>query len=306
MESLFPTPIVSLAPPPDLGLPPLPKPIDLDKPTHWRGDDGANCVIEVCGNFVGVAFLRGPLSKLPPERQEIKGFSAASRLRLFKLTNRIDYESAGRCTFVTSTWRDELGVPTSADVTYARSRFQRSLERLAGKEMPGLWRVEWKERRTGRWKGRLLPHVHVIYFKAGFLPVKDVGEAWSRAIGYRGRVSVKMNEITSLHMCLMYVSKYLAKLPAERNLDIASYLNTEPGGRHWGVFRKPLLPISEAVVIRVRPGQLVESIRKLATEAYVRTPQDREAGFCVFGEVAKRVRELVDEFCLTSPDGSVH
>lgn len=304
---LFPSPIVYKAiPPPSPGLPAMPKPLDLGRPTHWVGDDGANCFIEVAGNFAAVAFRRGPLSKPRPERQEIRGFSAASRLRLFKLTNQIDYESAGRCTFVTATWRDELGVPNSADVTYARSRFQRAMERIAGKEMPGLWRVEWKERRSGRWKGRLLPHVHVIYFKAGFLPVRQVGDAWAKALGFRGRVSVKMNEITSLHMCLMYVSKYLAKVAAERNLDIASYLNTSPGGRHWGIFRKPLLPMSETVLVRVKPGPLVESIRKLATEAYSRTPQDTEAGFCVFGEAAKRIRELVDEYCLTSTEGSVH
>ena len=172
--------------------------------------------------------------------------------------------------------------------------------------MPGIWRVEWAKRLTGVWKGRLMPHVHVIYFRAGFLPVKDVGAAWARSIGFRGRVDVKMNEITSLHMCLRYVSKYLAKVAAERNLDIASYLNTEPGGRHWGVFRKPLLPMSETVMVRVKPGPLVESIRRIATEAYAGTPQDMDAGFCVFGEVAKRIRELIDEYCLTSPEGSVH
>jgi hypothetical protein len=303
---LFPPPIVSLAIPASQGLPPLPKPLDLDRPTHWLGDDGYNVFIEVCGGLTAVAVRQGPLKKNPPVRQECKGFSPASRLRLFKLTNRLDFAVAGRCSFVTATWRDEVGCPTYREVTRARSLFQRNVEGLAGKKLAALWRVEWKQRKSGGLRGQLMPHVHLIYFDIPYVPLLDVSRAWARAIGWNGRVSLRIEEIGNLRKCLNYVSKYIAKLPEIGNLDIASYLDQTGKGRSWGTLRKNKLPLSEAVVVRVAPGPLVEAIRSLATRAYGKTPQDKDKGFCVFGSIAEEVRQLIAEFILTEPEGSVH
>lgn len=286
------------------GLADLPEPFDpksLLPPIRWLGDDGKNVFIEIQGSLVAVAFRRGPLSHPPPKREEVRGFSAGSRLRLFKLTNRLDFASAGRSTFLTSTWRDELGRPSPSEITLARSAFQRSIERMAETELPGIWRVEWQRRKSGRFKGEEMPHVHVIYFRAPYMKVQEVGKRWARSIGWAGRVSLRMNEITNLRHCLNYVSKYIAKMDVMSNLDIPSYLSRHAAGRKWGVYRKSLLPLCERTEIRVMPGNLVEKIRSVATEHYSKTPQDDGQGFVVFGEAAGKIQKIIDDYCLTLP-----
>lgn len=297
--SLFPPPSIATGPSESPGLPPLPRPLDTDRPIRWLGDDGRNVFIEVQGQLACVAFRRGPLSVAPPVRQEIRGFSAASRLRLFKTINRLDFGSAGRCTFLTTTWRDEVGRPDKEEITRARSAFQKSIERMADCELPGIWRVEWKKRKSGRYVGQVMPHVHVIYFRIPWLDKMDITAAWARAIGWAGRVSCKVKGIKDLRQAMYYISKYVAKLDDLCNLDIVSYLAKNVGGRPWGIYRKPMLPMADRTLIRVLPGQLVYRIRQIAVAAYAKTPIDEEKGFCVFGPASEEIGRLVDEYCLT-------
>jgi hypothetical protein len=297
--NLFPPPSFATGPPPSPGLPPLPRPLDTDRPIRWLGDDGRNVFIEIQGQLACVAFRHGPLSAAPPVRQEIRGFSAASRLRLFKTINRLDFSAAGRCTFMTTTWRDEVGRPDKHELTRVRSAFQKAIERMAGCGLPGIWRVEWKKRKSGRYVGQVMPHVHVIYFKIPYLDKIDITAAWARAIGWKGQVSCKVKGVKNLRMTLSYVSKYIAKIDDLSNLDIVSYLARIPAGRAWGIYRKDLMPMADRTLIRVLPGQLVYRIRQIAIAAYAKTPVDDETGFCVFGPASEEIGRLVDEYCLT-------
>lgn len=271
----------------------------MKRPIRWLGDDGRNVFIEVQGQLACVAFRKGPLAYKPAPREEIRGFSAASRLRLFKTINRLDFGSAGRCTFLTTTWRDELGRPDPEEITRARSAFQKSIERMAQSALPGVWRVEWQKRKTGAYAGQYMPHVHVIYFRIPYLEKEAVTDAWARAINWNRHVSVKINEIVNLRMCLYYVSKYIAKMDVFGNLDIVSYLARHQAGRKWGIYRKNLLPVADKTEMRVLPGTLVERIREAAIRAYDKTPVDKETGFSVFGPAAQEIQRIVDEFCLT-------
>jgi hypothetical protein len=269
---------------------------------RWLGDDGRNVFIEIQGQFAAVAVRKGPLAYTPTLRSECKGFSAASRLRLFKTINRLQFGDAGRCTFATMTWRDELGRPEPKQITQARSWCQRSIEGLAGKHLAGIWRVEWQKRKTGRYRHQLMPHLHVIYFNIPFVPKEAWTRAWGQAIGWPGHVSVKLEAIKELRQCLYYVSKYIAKVGDLSNLDIASYLNRYVSGRKWGTYRKNLLPVADRTEIRVPPGELVESIRRVATEAWAQTPQLADSGFTVFGPAAEKIQKLVDEYCTNGGD----
>lgn len=293
---LFPSPLSVYSHP--SGLKELPETAVVDPQIHWVGDDGANVFIEIQGQLCCVAVRKGPLSITPAKRQEINGFSKASRLRLFKLTNRLEFSRAGRCTFATQTWRDEVGRPTPAEITAARSNCQKSLERLAGQECAGFWRVEWKMRESGRFVGQPMPHLHVIYFNMPFVPVKDWAACWARAIGWEGRVSLKLEEIQNLRKCLYYVSKYIAKLDALSNLDIASYLSEYQGGRRWGTYRKNLIPVADKTEIRIPPGDLADRIRAVAIKAWDKTPVNPDVGFSIFGPAAQEVQRLVDEWVL--------
>lgn len=293
---LFPSPLCVYSHP--SGLAPLP-PLDRPKPEiHWVGDDGANVFIEIQGQLCCVAVRKGPLSAAPAKRKEINGFSKASRLRLFKLTNRLEFSRAGRCTFATCTWRDEVGRPSPAAITQARSNAQKSLERLAGQQCAGFWRIEWQNRLSGRYVGQPMPHLHAIYFNMPWVAKEEWSAAWARAIGWEGRVSVKLEEIQNLRKCLYYVSKYVAKLDALSNLDIVSYLSNYIGGRRWGTYRKNLIPLADKHELRVPPGELVDRIRAVATKAWEKTPINPDVGFSIFGPAAKEIQKLVDDWAL--------
>jgi len=244
--------------------------------------------------MLAVAISNGPLGYTPPKRQEIGGFSAASRLRLFKITNRIDFERAGRVTFMTTTWRDEVGRPSAKEITLARSDWQRSIERLCGGHVSGIWRTEWKKRLSGRYAGQPMPHIHTIYFRMPYLQKEAVTAAWARSIGWEGRVSVRLEEVVNLKACLSYVSKYLAKVPDLGNLDIESYLSSGTLGRQWGVYRKNELPLCDKWEFRIAPGPLLDKIRRLATEHYPKVTQDPGKGFVVFGNIAEKIAALCE------------
>jgi len=286
-------------------LPPRNQHVDVSRPIAWLGDDGKNCFIEVQGSLACVAFRRGPLAHRPPPRQEVRGFSAASRLRLFKITNRLDFSKAGRSTFLTSTWVDKLGRPDPAEITRARSAFQKSIERMSGCQLPGLWRVEWAVRKTGRYTGKYMPHIHVIYFRIPFLPIKEVEKVWARAIGWAREVDLSMIEITDIRKCLNYVSKYIAKLDVFSRLDIPSYLAAHQRGRKWGCYRKQRLPLAERTWLRVAPGLLADKIREVATAGYIKTPQGSQDGFVVFGAAAKEISKIIKEWELANVPGLV-
>lgn len=270
------------------GEPDLPRPRVVPEQPRWLGDDGRTVEIECQGNFAAVAIRNRPCKTNLKLRGKIKGFSSASRMRLLKLVNRLDLTPKGRSTFATFTWRDELGRPDKGCLTRARSQCQRTLERSAGEKWAGIWRVEWKERLTGCFCGQFMPHVHVIYFSVGYLPIATWSAAWASAIGWDGRVSVKVVEIRDIRRCMYYVSKYVAKPDGLCNLDIPSYLSTHIGGRMWGMYRKELLPFAEHRCVRVDTKGLAEEVRRIAREHRPETPEYEQVGFCLFGDGAKK------------------
>lgn len=263
---------------------------------RWLGDDGRNVFIECQGDFAAIAIRKGPLNYKPPKRGSICGFSRASRLRLLKLIHRFDPDRAGRATFATCTWRDELGRPTPERITQARSDCQRRIERLADKPLAGLWRVEWKIRRSGRFKGQWMPHLHCLYYDIPFIDKEDWSYAWAASIGWRDKVSVKLEECKNVAHVGRYVAKYMAKVDFSCNLDIPSYLNKHMRGRKWGVYRKELLPWAERKEIRVAPGKLVDKCRAIAKEQWAGVSDNPYEGFTIFGkaahEIANEIREL--------------
>ncbi len=302
--NLFPPPVLSYETP--SGLMPIPKLGVEDRPIHWLGDDGRNVFIEIQGQLAAVAIRKGPLKFERAKRGDVQGFSNASRLRMLKTMNRLDFSRAGKTTFATQTWRDECGRPSPLKITQARSVCQRDLERLAGRRLPAIWRVEWQVRKRGRLKGEYMPHVHVVYFGIPFIPKEDWTMAWARAIGFDGRVSVKLEGVENARKLCYYVSKYMAKPEWLSNLDIPSYLNKYLPGRKWGIYRRELMPWADKLDVRTAPGALIDRIREIATEQWAKCPESEESGFCVFGPAARKIQELVDSWLLTQPSESLH
>jgi len=286
------------------GLPDLPPLTRPDPPIHWLGDDGKNVFLEIQGQIACVAFANGPLPYEREKRKEISGFSPASRLRLFKVVNRLEWQRAGKCTFATVTFPDSLGRPEPKEITLARSLLHRGWERACGRKVAGLWRVEWEVRKSGRFLGQFMPHVHTIYFNVPFVPQKQFQEIWQSSLRTNVKVRVDLRKIKNVRMMLYYVSKYVAKIDGSSSLVIPSYLSKYLGGRKWGYYRRELMPYAPKFETRMAPCALVDKIRKIATEAYANTPALPDQGFTVFGPAAEQIKRLVAEHMLTT-DGEL-
>lgn len=268
---------------------------------HWLGEDGLNVFVEIQGQFAAIAFRKGPKSEPPPLRGEIKFFSPASRLRMFKIVNRLDWKLAGRSTFTTLTFPDTDGRPTAERLTQIRSDWQRRMEKLWSRPTAGIWRVEWEKRKSGRYVGEYMPHVHNIHFGCTWLDKREVKEQWRIARGSNVLARIDIQEIANLKQALYYVSKYVAKAGLDCSLVIPSYLNKSIG-RQWGKYRRELLPLAtDKIYLRTIPGPVIEEIRAAAIEAWSGTPFGPEAGFTMFGPASESCRKIIDRYLL-SPD----
>jgi len=109
------------------------------------------------------------------KRGRCKGFSRGSRRRLLGHVNSISV-AADLPDFQTLTLPDESfcdDVPQFA--REAKQYLDAYLKRLR-RMVPGaacLWRIEWKERKSGRYEGRLAPHFHLLVWG---LQHRKVGE----------------------------------------------------------------------------------------------------------------------------------
>ncbi len=228
----------------------------IPPPVHRRG----NLRVAEGGNYASVDFGRSP-GRLGGGglRDVVKEFTPASRRRLMVTLNSIDRSRVPKPFFVTLTWH-ESWPHTSEGRQRQLDALLKRLERVWG-HFPSVWRVEWKERKTGLHKGQVAPHVHLLIFLdpehvvGGYLPKKQLQHAAETRL--RNRIAFSWNELVAAgdedHLkvavrrktCTLveswkganaYASKYMSKLES-----------FDPGsagiGRNWGARRKDLLSI---------------------------------------------------------------
>jgi hypothetical protein len=266
---------------------------------HWLGEDGRNVFVECQGQLLAVAFRVGPSHAPMPKRGQVGAFSKASRLRMFKRFNRVDWTKAGRCTFGTTTWRDEIGRPSKEKLSLFRGWLHRSVEEMAGKHIASVWRTEWVLRKSGRYMGEPMPHMHWIYLDIPWLDKHEYNRRAAQAMGV-DRVRCELEECRSLKETWFYINKklgYVAK--SSCTLVIDAYLNKNPHGRPWGMTRRELVPYCPQTLIRMMPGDIVEEIRAIAIECWNKVPIEEDAGFTVFGPAAERVQKFLADKGLT-------
>jgi hypothetical protein len=139
-----------------------------------------------------------------------------------------------------------------------------------------VWRREWEVRKSGRWKGELIPHIHaMVYLKAdtpgssfyGFSRALRV--QWVKSLPKQDDVAIKKAMKVALHdrswarlnnveHALKYVSKYMAK--ADPRVIEGDYSL----GRMWGVWGKRP-EMAQGVLIRV-PMDKVEQVGRALAE----------------------------------------
>jgi hypothetical protein len=230
-------------------------------------------------------------------RGVIRGFSRASRLRLFKLVNAIDWEKIMPSLFITLTYPDEVGECYIAQRTQHRYLFMRLLEKDAGYKVPGIWRCEWKTRRSGVNKGLIMPHVHYLLFGVRFIDHQKIRKWWRSVIHHEGPLATDVQKVTSGKQAGCYVAKYLAKVDTDRSLDIHAYLNNL--GRQWGYLRKGLFPMMDVEFLNeLKPEQLAW-LFQAANEALPWLNANHKTSFVLFGERAKVIVKKLRDWYLT-------
>lgn len=183
----------------------------------------------------------------------VTGFSSASRRRLMRLMASLERQA--RPVFVTMTYPDAF--------VDEPARWKRDLDvfgkRLARKfPLTGfLWRIEFKERRTGSKAGKVAPHFHLLVYGAGYRDLlKWVSGVWWEVVGSRDQdhltVGTRVERIYSWGGILRYVGKYIAKVD-EYPLDWQ--------GKAWGVIGRKRLPWAVEVVIGLSVIESVKLVR---------------------------------------------
>jgi len=108
------------------------------------------------------------------------------------------------------------------------------------RQVSALWRVEWKRRRSGPLKGKIVQHYHLIIPKVQYIPHKELLKWWQLALGWDEWVSVWVKKVYSPLQCAHYVGKYISK---KLSLDYGAYLRPDSSiGRQWGMKRGKEIP----------------------------------------------------------------
>ncbi len=186
-------------------------------------------------------------------RGVVSGFSSASRSRLLWLIASMDREV--RPIFVTMTYPDIF----PSDPLKWKRDIDVFGKRLARKhpEAGFVWRIEFKERRSGASSGKIAPHFHLLVFGAGYRDLLAwVPVAWWSVVGSESEdhlsAGTRVERIYSWGGIMRYVGKYIAKEE--------SYPDTWQG-RAWGVVGRANLPWAVEVVISLTQDESVKLVR---------------------------------------------
>lgn len=217
---------------------------------------------------------------------------------MLKLLNRIDWSAFEGSIMATVTYPPECVEKRYAVRTKQRSRLLRSLEKIAGKQVPTIWRQEWKRRKSGADKGQIVSHMHYLIPGMTYLDQWAWREAWRSIVHKEGPLATDVTKIGKGEMAARYMSKYVAK---DDTLDIAAYLNTGIEiGRHWGPTRRNLMPLAKVAMQRKLDDEETEWVKHHAKTSWPDRPYVGESGFTVFGaECAEFFQNKFGENVLT-------
>lgn len=170
-------------------------------------------------------------------RGQVSGFSRASRKRLLDLLNMIRTEALSTGLFVTLTYPDIF--PQEAD------RWKRDLDvflKRAKRQFPKsvwVWRLEWKERRSGENAGKVAPHFHLLALGVPWVDLRWLARSWYETVGsgdlrHLG-AGTQAQRVRSRRGVLYYAAKYMGK-----SAESPSFWT----GRVWGIVGRDLLPVA--------------------------------------------------------------
>lgn len=240
-----------------------------------------SCTLQGTCLQIGFSY-HAKVKSIPPLRAGITTFSAKSRRRILEFCNKIDYEKCGRCSLITLTYPDTQIHVEYKERTQDRYLFLRKLETHLGRMVPTLWRCEWKSRRSGRYKGYAVPHVHYLAFGVPWVDWKFIRQAWRGVLHHDGPLSTDIRESKNKKQTLLYVGKYIAKVCS---LDNVPYINNASlVGKAWDITRQKLIPLHPPIRFLDLPKAKVDELRWLVGQAIPKYDTKLGGSVTIFGE----------------------
>lgn len=186
-------------------------------------------------------------------RGGVTEYSRQSRNRLLRLIGRTD--KFQQPVFVTLTYPDVYSLDKARwkrDVDVFGKRLARKFKSSAF-----IWRIEFKERRTGTNAGTVMPHFHLLVYGVSAVDLRKwVSEAWYQVCASGDKkhlgAGTSVERLKSWNGVISYVSKYIAKLDK---------FPADWAGRVWGVVGRQNMPWVPIVTIALGSETAIKMVR---------------------------------------------
>lgn len=230
------------------------------------------------------------------KREAIGDFSRQSRMRLMRTNARVDWKAVGRAILVSVTYPPSVGERTKEERTVDRYLLSRYIEKHMKKRVPMIWRCEWKIRLSGKDKGKVRPHFHLLVLGVKFIGHWLIRKWWRLILKVSGPLATDVRNASSGEQASAYMTKYLSK---NGSLEESTYHNSPNfGGRHWGITRKSLIPWSPVSSLSELDCDEAKACRAFAAHAFDHYHPEFGGGFTVFGlEARNALFSILGEKC---------
>jgi len=238
----------------------------------------------------------------PEKRQPCGPWSYQSRKGLLLFLNSIDYSRVGKSLFVSLGYPDGIVKLPYTERSKHRYLFLRYVEKFVGRNVPCIWRIEWEERKSGAYTGKLAPHWHMMFMNLRWLDMDNIRLWWRKAIGADdGPLSTDVRRIRGERGVVRYLSKYVSKYCS---LDLYTYHNSGiQFGRHWGCTRDELIPLSPVLVDRELTEEEIAVFKGFARSRWKRYEENNGGGFYLLGaDHVKKFTSYLNRAC-KAPEG---
>lgn len=211
------------------------------------------------------------------KRGRIAIMSRASRIRLQRRLAMTERDKLP--VFLTLTYPDHFDPSPEVWKRDIAAFCKRLKRRGAG----GVWRIEYKERKTGDNAGEVAPHFHLLVW--GLEITWDIryqiSRAWFEVVGSNDekhlKAGTRIERLRSWRGVASYVSKYVAKQD-----DNAV---PEGCGRFWAFFGADNIPWAEMVRISATDKQVVQIFRLFRRYARLK-PRSRTPTMCLYANAS--------------------
>jgi hypothetical protein len=234
---------------------------------------------------------------LPAQRGTVQIFSRASRFRLLKFFQRIDWENQSKPLFCTLTYPDQVN-PTLKQRNIHRAVFARAIENHLGQEMPAIWRVEWMDRKTGDFVGHIYPHYHLLIFGVDYIPYEGINILWKKTIGVEGYVRTDIRRVSEHGPVIWYTAKYLSKEAAPHSL-VMERISQQQIGRSYGYLRKSKIKLATKFQSEALDASQRAAVWSLAGECLPHVSGRQDTSFTLLGDHAEALKRIITGETLT-------